>query len=197
VKAALAAAAVLVAVAPAAHAHPLGPEHGGYYSTFSNVHPPVLGLQVAILGGVERLRVSNLSGQTLVIFGPEGAPFLRFTSKAVYRYEPVTAGWHQVAAGSTYAWAEPRISWTEDSPPEEVVAAPGETHFIRDWTIPGRVGGTAVQIRGFLGWAPHTDGASADGRAFVLAFALTGVAILAATLLYVARRRTSSSSRSA
>jgi hypothetical protein len=139
----------------------------------------VLGLQVTVLGGVERLRVSNLSGETVLILAPGGEPLLRFTPKTVYRYEPVTARWHQVASDTTYAWAEPRISWNEGSPPDVVTADPDETHFIREWSIPGRDGDSA-----------------ADGRVFLAAFGLTGVAILACAV-YVARRRTSSSSRSA
>jgi len=198
VKAWLIGGAVLLLAAPAGFAHPLGPLHGGYYATFSNVHPPVLGLQVTVLGGVERLRVSNLSGETVLILAPGGEPLLRFTPKTVYRYEPVTARWHQVASDTTYAWAEPRISWNEGSPPDVVTADPDETHFIREWSIPGRVGGTPFQIRGFLGWAPHANGDSAaDGRVFLAAFGLTGIAILACAVFYVTRRRTSSSSRSA
>jgi hypothetical protein len=192
----------LLAAVPVASAHPLGQQHGGYRATVSNVQPPVLGLQVAVLGGDQRLRISNLTGKTILIVGPEGDPFLRFTTEAVYRFEPVTSRWHQVALGTTYVWAEPRISWTEESPPAGVAAAPGETHLIREWSVPGRVGGRPIQIRGFLSWAPHTGGSasaadSAAGRAFLIAFGLTALAILAATVLYAARRRTSSSSRSA
>lgn len=198
----LVAFAVFVLAAPAAFAHGKGPPHGGYYATFSNVDPPLLGLDVAVLGEDRRLRIANLSGKTVVIFDEYGEPFLRFTPTAVYSRE-AGADWEQVATGTTYDWPEPRIGWNESSPPDVVAADPGETHFIRDWSVDGRVEGRNFQIKGFLGWAPHAAGGSvpaadaAGGRAFFIAFGLTAVGILAAALLYVARRRTSSSSRSA
>jgi hypothetical protein len=200
---ALALVAALVA-SPAAFAHPTGTPHGGYQATFSNVKPLVLGLQVAIVGGSKRMRVANLSGKTIVILDAEGEPFLRFTDEAVYRFEPVAREWHQVAAGMSYDWVEPRISWNEESPPPAVAADPTHSHFIKEWAIPGRAGNVDFQIKGFLGWSPHAaSGAQpvsdpGDGRAFLIAFGLTAVAIAAAALLfYVARRRTSSTSRSA
>jgi hypothetical protein len=195
--------AALVA-APAGFAHPTGVPHGGYQATFSNVEPPVLGLQVTILGGDQRVHVANLSGKTVVILDAEGEPFLRFTDEAVYQFEPVAREWHQVATGTSWDWPEPRIAWSEESPPPAVAADPTQSHFIKDWAIPGRAGNVDFEIKGFLGWAPHAASAAqpvsdaGDGRAFLIAFGLTAVAIAAAALLiYVARRRTSSSSRSA
>jgi hypothetical protein len=201
VKAVVLVAAVLLA-APAAYGHEGGPPHGGYQATFSSVQPPILGLQVAVPEGDARLRIENLTGKTVEILAVGGQPFLRFTSDAVYGRAP-GGGWEQVATGTTYDWAEPRIGWNRSSPPDAVAAEPGEIHFIRDWAIEGRADGVAFQIKGYLGWAPHAAGGStagadsADGRAFFIAFGLTAVAIAAAALFYVARRRTSSSSRSA
>jgi hypothetical protein len=201
-KAWLIALAVFVLAAPAAFAHGKGPPHGGYYATFSNVDPPLLGLDVAVLGEDRRLRIANLSGKTVVILDEYGESFLRFTPEAVFSRE-VGGDWEQVATGSTYDWPEPRIGWNESAPPDVVAADPGDTHLIRDWSVEGRAEGRDFQIKGFLGWAPHAAGASvpgadaADGRTFLIAFGLTAVGILAAALLYVARRRTSSSSRSA
>jgi hypothetical protein len=198
----LVALAVFVLAAPAALAHGKGPPHGGYYATFSNVDPPLLGLDVAVLGEDRRLRIANLSGKTVVILDEYGEPFLRFTPTAVFSRE-AGADWEQVATGTAYDWPEPRIGWNESSPPDVVSADPEQTHFIRDWSIAGRVEGRGIQIKGFLGWAPHAAGASvpgadaADGSTFFIAFTLTAVGILAAALLYVARRRASSTSRSA
>jgi hypothetical protein len=193
----------LVAV-PAASAHPVGAAHGGYRATFSSVKPLVLGLQIAVQGGDQRLRIANLTGKTLVILDPDGRPFIRFTDRAVYRYEESSAEWHQVAMGTSYEWIEPRISWNDDSPPPEVAADPTRSHLIRQWAIPGRADGEAFRIKGFLGWGPHavsggTPVASSegDGKAFFLAFGLTAAAVGGGVLLYFAHRRTSSSSRSA
>jgi hypothetical protein len=193
-----------LAAAPAGHAHPTGSPHGGYQATYSNVEPPVLGLQVAILGGDQRMHVANLSGKTVVILDAGGAPFLRFTDQTVYQFEPVAQEWHQVATGTSWDWPEPRISWNDEAPPPAVAADPTQSHFIKDWAIPGRAGNVEFQIKGFLGWSPHAASGTqpvpdpGDGRAFLIAFGLTVIAIAAAALIfYVARRRTSSTSRSA
>ncbi len=197
-------AVLALAAVPPASGHPVGTPHGGYRSTFSNVEPLVLGLQIAVLGGDQRLRIANLSGKTIVVFDADGRPFVRFTDRAVYRYEPSAAEWFQVATGTSYEWVEPRISWNDDSPPPEVAADPTRSHLIREWTISGRADGEPFRIKGFLGWGPHLVSGEApapasegDGKAFFVAFGLTGVGIGAAVLLYFAHRRTSSSSRSA
>jgi hypothetical protein len=198
-----AAALLVVLVVPsAASAHPTGPSHGGYVATISSVTPPVLGVQVAVLGGDQRLRLSNVSEKTIVILNAAGRPFLRFANHAVHQYDAVVREWKQVATGTTYDWAEPRISWNEDSRPPVVVADPTQAHVIHEWAIPGRADGVPFEIKGFLSWAPHAIGSdaavdAARGRAFLIAFGLTAAAILAGGLLYVSRRRTSSSSRSA
>jgi hypothetical protein len=198
-----AAAVVVVLIAPsAASAHPTGRSHGGYVSTISSVIPPVLGVQVAVLAGDQCLRLSNISEKTIVILNAAGRPFLRFANDAVHQYDADVREWRQVATGTTYDWAEPRISWNDDSRPPVVVADPTQARVIHEWAIPGRADGVPFQIKGLLGWAPHAIGSeaaadSADGRAFLIAFGLTAAAILAGGLLYFSRRRTSSSSRSA
>jgi len=49
-------------------AHP-GSALTGYVSTVSAVVPNVLGVNALVLGGDDRLRVSNYSGKTIVILG--------------------------------------------------------------------------------------------------------------------------------
>jgi hypothetical protein len=185
----------------AASAHPLDRPHGGYVSTISSVAPPVLGVQVAVLGGDQRLRLTNFSEKTVVVLNAAGRPFLRFADQAVHRYDAVAGEWKQVATGTTYDWAEPRISWSGSSQPPVVAADPSQGHVIQGWAIAARADGVPFQVKGFLSWTPHAgSGAAVDSagiRAFLIAFGLTAAAILAGGLLYVSRRRMSSSSRSA
>jgi hypothetical protein len=193
---------VVLAAPSGASAHPLDRPHGGYVSTISSVSPPVLGVQVAVLGGDQRLRLTNVGKETIVILNAVGRPFLRFADGAVRQYDAVAREWKQVATGTTYDWPEPRISWNESAQPPVVAADPNEAHVIQDWAIPARADGVPFQIKGILSWAPHATGPDAavdpaGGRAFLIAFGVTAAAILAGGLLYVSRRRTSSSSRSA
>jgi len=67
----------------AARAHP-GSTLTGYVSTVSAVVPNVLGVNALVLGGDDRLRISNYSGKTIVILGYEGEPYLRFDTSGVY-----------------------------------------------------------------------------------------------------------------
>ena len=108
----------------AARAHP-GSTLTGYVSTVSAVVPNVLGVNALVLGGDDRLRISNYSGKTIVILGYEGEPYLRFDTSGVYanvrspaahlnrfrRPRPLEPGvadssarprWRRVAPGVTY-----------------------------------------------------------------------------------------------
>src|SRR5688572_17371795 len=70
-------------LAPAAASH--GPAGGqGYVSTVAGLEPNVLGVQVAVLGGDDRLRLANYSGKTIVVLGYDGEPFLRFAEDGVF-----------------------------------------------------------------------------------------------------------------
>jgi len=70
-------------LASGARAHP-GSTLTGYVSTVSAVVPNVLGVNALVLGGDDRLRISNYSGKTVVVLGYEGEPYLRFDSKGVW-----------------------------------------------------------------------------------------------------------------
>jgi hypothetical protein len=76
--------AVALASSSAALAH--GPIGGvqGYVSTISALEPNVLGVNVAVIGGDDRLRLANYSGKTIDVLGYDGEPFLRFSSAGVY-----------------------------------------------------------------------------------------------------------------
>ncbi len=77
-------------------------------------------------------------------------------------------------------------------PPIAVRNAPNERHHIQNWTIPIRVGGRSVAVRGTLDYSPPAlpaaDGSS--GFATILWPAFAGAAlVLAGLTLVVARRR--------
>src|SRR5512133_1759263 len=76
---------------------------GGFVSTVSALDPPVLGLSVNVVGGDERLRLSNYSGKTVVVLGYSGEPLFRFAQAGVFRNarSPSKAppAWRKVALG--------------------------------------------------------------------------------------------------
>lgn len=210
------AAANVFAVAPAAEAHPKSSQQHGFVSTVSAIDPNVLGVRASVLGGDDRLLLQNLSGKTVVIFGYEGEPFLRFARAGVFRnvYSPTTylsrdrsndtstpaiadasspPLWKRVAESSSFAWHDRRIRWTKDALPASVRDEPDRPHHVRDWRVSGTAGGDRFAIVGFLGYAPRSDAATDDaqpGWAVRVALAL-GVAALGAVgaLEWVRRRR--------
>jgi hypothetical protein len=211
-------AAILLVVttllrAGAAQAHP-GSKLTGYVSTVSAVVPNVLGVNAFVLGGDDRLRISNYSGKTLVILGYEGEPYLRFERSGVYantrspaahlnrfrRPRPLAPGvadpsapprWRKVAPGATYEWHDHRIHWAGHQPPPGVKVHPDRIQRIFTWRVPGRADGARFAITGFLGYAPapvtKTAGGGGTSAWSIAAVVLGG--ITAALLLGVGARR--------
>ena len=216
-------AAVLAILTALTHAGDASAHRGsastGYVSTVSALVPQVLGVDVRVLGGDDRLRISNYSGKTIVVLGYEGEPYLRFDGRGVWAntrspaahlnrfrlprpLEPGVADasapprWREVATGVTYEWHDHRIHWTAAEPPEGVQAHPDRIQRIFSWRVPGLAGGKRFAIRGFLGYAPDRAPASDEGTpGWVLALAGLGGAAALATVLAVgvgarrARRR--------
>jgi hypothetical protein len=178
----LAAAALVLPTAVIAHP---GSTLTGYVSTVSVVVPNVLGVNALVLGGDDRLRVSNYSGKTIVILGYQGEPYLRFDKTGVYansfspaahlnRFRlprPVKPGvadpsapprWRRVARGVTYEWHDHRIHWTGREPPPGVREHPERIQRIFTWRVPARADGVRFAITGFLGYAPDPAKAKED-----------------------------------
>jgi hypothetical protein len=174
-----------LALPAAVTAHP-GSSLTGYVSTVSAVVPNVLGVSALVLGGDDRLRISNYSGKTIVILGYEGEPYLRFERTGVYantlspaahlnrfrRPRPLQPGiadssapprWLRVASGVTYEWHDHRIHWTGDQPPPGVRKHPDRIQRIFTWRVPGRADGARFAITGFLGYAPDSARAKDAG----------------------------------
>jgi len=207
--------ALITLAAPAAGAAHGGSVLTGYVSTVSAVEPPVLGVNALVLGGDDRLRISNYSGKTIVVLGYEGESYLRFDGRGVWantrspaahlnrfrRPRPLRPGvadagapprWRRVAAGVMYEWHDHRIHWTATEPPEGVQEHPERIQRIFSWRVPGLADRKRFVISGFLGYAPdrrtRTD---EETPGWVLALAGVGgaAALAAAVVVGVGARR--------
>jgi len=198
-----------------ASGHP-GTAQTGYVSTVSALEPPVLGVDAIVLGGDDRLRISNYSGKTIVVLGYEDEPYLRFDKQGVWANTRSPAAhlnrlrhprslapgvadagappsWRRVAPGVTYEWHDHRIHWTAAEPPEGVQEHPDRIQRIFTWRVPGSANGKHFAITGFLGYAPDRVAGKDDGGIptwLVLLTALAAAALLAAALVGVGARRT-------
>jgi hypothetical protein len=206
---------VIAALAtPASSTAHRGSAGKGYVSTIAGLVPNVLGVSVNVLGGDDRLRLSNYSDKNVVILGYEGEPYLRFTRSGVFenirspaaylnrfRYPAGLAPgaadaaappeWRRVRPGVSFEWHDHRIHWTGKRPPPAVDEGRDKAHLIFNWRVPGRADGKAFAITGFLGYVPR-PGARKTQRGWVVP--TTGAALGAAALaaLWVgmgARRR--------
>jgi hypothetical protein len=153
----------------------------------------VLGVSVNVVGGDKRLRLSNYSGQTVVVLGYTGEPFLRFSKNGVFRNarSPSTASpvWRRVATGVSFDWHDRRIHWPASEPPEAVRDEPDKAHLVFNWRVPARVDDKAFAIMGFLGYVPPK---SADaGHDWTLALLGGGGIALAALVVGAGARRRS------
>jgi hypothetical protein len=167
----------------------------GYVSTVSALVPPVLGVSVNVLGGDDRLRLSNYSGKTIVVLGNRGEPLLRFAREGVFRNarSPASAAplWRRVARGASFEWHDRRIHWPASQPPQAVRHEPDKAHLVFNWRVPARADGKPFAITGFLGYVPpRRDGHG--GRSWVVPLAGGAGGLALAALLVAgagARRR--------
>jgi hypothetical protein len=193
-------------LAPAAAGHGGGSK--GFKSTITAVRPPVAGVVIGVKGGDDRLRLENQSGETVVVRGYGGEPYLRFGPDGVYENEnspapylnkdrfarvdvPKTASakakpsWRKVSDEDSFEWHDHRIHWMSPIPPRQIRDAPNDEHHVFDWEVPGSGNGKAFIINGTLDYSPPND----EGVPVVFIAVLA--AVLAATLagLYLLRRR--------
>ena len=175
-----------------------GPAGGGfgYVSTFAALDPPIVGVSVAVLGGDDRLQLTNYSGKTVEVLGYADEPFLRFAKTGVYENvrSPATflsrvrdlgnlqvpssvdaqaqPRWRKISAGSSFCLARSPHPLMGRKPPPVVTKAPGREHRIFAWRVPARADGSAFLIKGFLGYRPApaaASGSSARSWQIVLA----------------------------
>lgn len=159
-----AATVTLVAAPGAAHAHgPVAPVASSY---LARVGRAPAGVHAKVVDGDQRMWLSALRTETVVVLDYRGAPYLRFSAggvevnrnSAMYylNHTPVVLKapanlsartpprWQRVAGGHTYAWHDGRLHALAT-----VALAPG-ARFVGTWRIPLIVDGRSTAIAGGL-----------------------------------------------
>jgi hypothetical protein len=173
-----------------------------YRSYVVEIRPRVPGLKARIVGGQEKLEVLWTGRTPLVVEGVQGEPMARMSARGIelnerspsahlsterYARVPLPAGtdpgapprWRLVATPGPISWFEHRAQWMTASRPHGVGdGARGMTIF--HWTVPARLGGRRVEIRGALDWLP--DPAAVRDRRSDAETPLLSAAILAAAM---------------
>jgi hypothetical protein len=199
--------------APAPDVEPIPAEdEDQYVSHVTAVRPRVPGLEARIVGNQDKLEVTWTGDSPLVVDGVEGEPMLRMSSRGIEinerspsaylssdRYAEVSMPgqadadapprWRRIEDPGPISWYEHRAQWMRAERPGVVGdGADGTTVF--HWSIPARLGGQELAIRGSLDWLPDPAAIRAERSevsspllsALILAVAmglgaLTGVAI--------------------
>ena len=169
-------ALVAIVVAPTAAAHGGGGSRG-FTSTVTSVTPDTPGLSVSVRDADDRLLVVNDTGDTVMILGYEGEPYLELRADGVFRNTrspatylnddrygkvelPATANpkappvWEEVSPRPSFEWHDHRIHWMSETLPPKVAAATDTPQHVFDWKVPGRLGGKPLLIAGTLDYAP-------------------------------------------
>ncbi len=162
--------------------------YGVFRSTLTGVEPATDGLEVTILpGSVPGLFVENATGLALEIDDSEGRPFLRIGPEEAFLADP-NGAYQRVGGTPRWGWVEPRAGWDGGDPPAALRDAT-EPVDVGAWSVPGRLGGREIEIRGRLEWVPvrshHEASASANRRWPVF----LGIAAAAVLIALVVRRR--------
>lgn len=168
---------VMLAAVSSASAHPRTGTARGYTSTVKEIRPSARDVEARVLGGDDRLEVTNRGRRELVVIGYDGEPFVRIDARGVYEnvrspatYQsrdrfalvtvPSTADpnappeWKKVADGDSYDWHDHRIHWMSGLDAPVIVDATDRRHHIFNWQVPGTVDGARFTIVGSLDWAP-------------------------------------------
>jgi hypothetical protein len=208
----LTAAAAAVAAAlvgcPAAAAHGSGGQQTGFRATVTTITPEVAGVSVLVRDYDDRLRLTNESGQIVMVEGYEGEPYLSFrpgrgvfrnaSSPATYlnddRYgtSAIPAGvsadaaprWVRVSRERFYEWHDHRIHWMSPIPPPAVREAPRAEHHVFDWTVPATSGTSRFRIVGSLDYVPPAE----TRFPWLLVVPLAVLALLTAAVWWLRRR---------
>ena len=202
----VAAAVVLLAVAPAALAHQGSPN---FLSLINQVTPAADGVSVSVLNRDDRLLLNNTSGKTVLVEGYSGEPYARIDangvvsvntdSEAYYINEerdgkvetPPGADskgeprWKEISRTGRFEWHDHRMHWMSEGDPEAVKDKDVRTK-IYDWNVPLEVDGRRGAIAGTLFWTPVP--ASGLPLGAILAFAAFAIA-LCVVVIVVRRRR--------
>lgn len=189
----LALAVVLMAAAllsPGADAH-FGSGKKGYRSRIIAIKPAIAGIKAKVLYGDDQIWLDNHSGETVVIRGYSGEPYLRFgpggiyvngNSPAVYlnldryarsklpKFASATAkpNWQKLAGTEIWAWHDHRIHWMSPIPPKQILDAPRKRHHLWNWKVPATANGKRFAITGSLDYVPPKKDGFPVGLAIVL-----------------------------
>jgi hypothetical protein len=203
-------AAALVALAaliPAtsAFAHAGNPD---YESVVRGVTPPIPGFDVEVLGGDDRLAVTNKGSSTVTIDGynrepyvrmaPDGTVAVNLRSPAYYLNKDRFSGgtpppsadpkaapdWRVVERSGRFEFHDHRMHWMAKNVPSQVQDRSARTKIF-DWKVPVRAGATAGAINGQLFWRGSSGGPPAGAFAALAALVLLG----AASVVVVRRHR--------
>ena len=168
--------AAAVLAAPGAEAH-YNTARLGYRSRVLAITPHIPGLKAKVLYGDDQVLLTNRSGETIVIRGYYGEPYLLFKSNEIYynsnspsqylnadRYGKATVpknatakarpDWHRLVSGDVWAWHDHRIHWMSPIPPQTIKAAPRKRHHILNWTVRATANGKQFLIKGALNYVP-------------------------------------------
>jgi hypothetical protein len=201
----VAAAAALLAAAPAALAHQGSPN---FLSQVNAITPSIPGVKVEVLNRDDRLLLQNSSGKDVVIDGYSDEPYARIDadgtvsvnldSQAYYvnqeRDGNVSAPpgvdskgpprWKEVSKTGRFEWHDHRMHWMAASDPEQVNDKDVKTKVF-DWNVPVSVDGRTGAITGTLFWTP-LPGSSLPLAAI---FAFAGLVIALCIAIVIVRRR--------
>jgi hypothetical protein len=200
----VAAAAALLAAAPAALAHQGSPN---FLSQVNAITPAIPGVKVEVLNRDDRLLLQNTSGEDVVIEGYSDEPYARIDadgsvsvnldSQAYYVNQErdgnvsAPAGvnskgpprWKEISRTGRFEWHDHRMHWMAASDPEQVKDRDVKTKVF-DWKVPVTVGGRTGAIAGTLFWTPP-DSSLPLGAIFAFA----GLVTLVCIAIVVVRRR--------
>ena len=158
---------------------PIADNFSGSVTSVSPALPD--GVSVEILEFGDRLRLSNAGDEVVSVPGYSSEPYLQIGPEGVLRNEnsPATylnasrdgatslperadplaePSWVSVSSETAYEWHDHRTHWMSASLPPEVLADPGLTHRVIEWTIPLEIDATTYEVSGVLDWTPPPPG---------------------------------------
>lgn len=134
-----------------------------------------------MLEGDDRLLLESERGETVVVLGYDGEPYLRVAPEGVFRnvHSPATylnedrygdvplpdtadaeapPEWERIDDDPRVEWHDHRIHWMSKTPPPSVQADEDAAQRILDWEVPLEVDGRPVTIAGSLDYEPPDEG---------------------------------------
>lgn len=199
---------VVIGVAPA-QAHGISIDPSRFRSAVVAVVPPVPGLSVSMAGGGAYVTLTNRTGSTLTILGPQGQEYVRVTTRGVEQnvaLVPLLVGqlvvnlppgpsaqgappqWVLTSPEPSFTWRDSRTQWV-GSPRASTIGSLRHSHKVRDWTVPLRVGDEPVTVQGSLVWIglPLTEGDKAALVVLLVSVILATGGLLALGMIAIAR----------